>query len=428
VPFLAAHVVLGLVIRFAPAFATMHAAMCVAAGLVIAAVRPPREVAYVIAYIAGAEVLWRMAHADVFHEGAKYAVSAVILIAMIRMRTRRNRLIAIGYFALLVPSALITWFAPDIDGRGEISFNLSGPLSITLCVMFFSNLRFTAAEARRMFFALIGPLLAISAFVYISMGRVEQLVFKSDSMHATSGGFGPNQVSAVLGLGVLFALLTLLDRKLRWRMRSLLIALLLLFAVQAALTFSRGGIIMALASTFAAMTYLIRDQRRRITLVVVCGLGFLVANYIIIPQIETFTGGALADRYTDTTSTGRVKIAGFDLQIFEDHPLFGVGPGMANPIRKEMGRLAAAHTEYTRMLAEHGLLGAAALLLLVVLGWRTFRGARTLEARAMVVAMLSWTALFLAIDGTRLVAPALTFGLACAFSYSSLPPKQPQRR
>lgn len=414
--------------RVVPQLATLHAVACVLLGVAVAVFRPPRDIAYVVAYMTGSEVLWRMARADVFHELAKYAVALVLMIGLARIRARRNRLIVLAYFALLLPSVLLTVFAPDIDAREQISFNLSGPFSLMLCVWFFSSLRLTAADVRAVFFSVIGPLLSISTLVYLSTGAAKELVFKSDSNHATSGGFGPNQVSAVLGLGVLFVLLMLLDGKMRWRARPLLMGLLVLFGVQSALTFSRGGLALAFASALAAMAYLVRDQRRRVTLIVLCGLGFAVANYIIVPRLESFTGGEIADRYSDTSSTGRVKLAGYDLEIFEDHPVFGVGPGRAIALRREMGRLAAAHTEYTRMLAEHGVFGALSMVMLFVLIWRTFRRARTLESRALVVAMLSWFALFFAIYGTRLVAPSFIFGMACTISTSSLPLKQPKRR
>ncbi len=44
----------------------------------------------------------------------------------------------------------------------------------------------------------------------------------------------------------------------------------------------------------------------------------------------------------------------------------GVGPGSANKLREQYGytKVAAAHTEYTRMLAEHGLLGLLSMILL----------------------------------------------------------------
>jgi len=267
----------------------------------------------------------------------------------------------------------------------------------------------------------IGPALSIATLVFVSTSAIENLEFGSNSSSATSGGFGPNQVSAVLGLGLLFAVLMLFDRKLSWRLRGVLLALSTVFAVQSALTFSRGGLGLAFAGVVAAMTYLVRNARTRVTLVVLAAVFFGVGNYIVVPQLEVFTKGKIVERYASIDSTGRTELAGMDLQIFQEHPVMGVGPGLASDLRKQLGHSGAAHTEFTRMLAEHGILGLLAALTLVILGFRTFLNARTLQARAFVVAMLLWVTLFLAINAMRLVAPAFLFGLACAISFSSIP-------
>jgi O-antigen ligase len=86
-----------------------------------------------------------------------------------------------------------------------------------------------------------------------------------------------------------------------------------------------------------------------------------------------------------------------------------------------MGREGAAHTEYTRMLAEHGMFGLLAMLVLFAIAIRTFQRARALEARAFVGALFVWSALFMLINAMRLVAPAFVAGLACAISLSSIP-------
>ena len=61
--------------------------------------------------------------------------------------------------------------------------------------------------------------------------------------------------------------------------------------------------------------------------------------------------------------TGRTKIMAIDLNIFMNNPLMGVGPGAAHHLRYEYGYGAAvaAHSEFTRMLAEHGIFGLISL-------------------------------------------------------------------
>lgn len=425
------HVPLVLIMRAAPVMASLHAVVCVALGVGIAAIRPMRDVALVIAYIAGSEVLWRMTGAGLFWEFGKYGVCAVAVVALFRIRARRNRGLALGYFALLVPSTLLTLTAVDFDrGRQLLSFNLSGPLSLTLCVLFFSNARLNTDDIRRVFLALIGPVLGIAALSYFSItGASSDIEFGNASNFVTSGGFGPNQVSAMLGLGLLFALLLLFERKLPWGLRAPLLALAVLFGVQSALTFSRGGLALAFAGASIAMVYLVRDRRTRITLLVVASLLFVVGREIVVPRLEEFTKGKLVDRYTSVDPSGRGNLANDDLEIFADNPLMGVGPGMATKLREERGHIGAAHTEFTRLLSEHGVLGGLAIIMLLLLCLRTVLDARTLTTRAFVGAMVVWFLLFLAIHAMRIVAPSFVFGLACGIARSSpqvqarLPPR-----
>lgn len=415
-----AHIVLAQLMRPVPIFAAIHAIGTLLVGLVFAARRPMDQVAVVVGYVAMSEVFWRMTRTPVFWEFGKYTVCLILLVALVRMRPVRNRITILTYFALLLPSALLTIFAFDLDEARElISFNLSGPLSLTLCVLFFSNIRLDRDQVRRTFLALLGPALGIAAVAYFKISQLENIEFTANSNPVLSGGFGPNQVSAVLGLALLVCLLLLLERRQPLALRIALLVGAIVFAAQAALTFSRGGIVLAAVSIVIASLYLVRDGRTRATLLILSILLFTVAEVFIVPRLDEFTSGTLAQRYTDTDTTGRSKLAGYDLQIFQDNPWLGVGPGAASATRGELGHFGTAHTEYTRLLAEHGILGGVAIVFLMVLCLRTIRETRSVKSRAFVSALLAWAALFLAINAMRLVAPAFVVGLACSIAYTS---------
>jgi O-antigen ligase len=258
---------------------------------------------------------------------------------------------------------------------------------------------------------------------YTKLAEVTALEFTANSNPLLSGGFGPNQVSAVLGLALLGCVLLLLERKHPLYLRIVLIVAATVFAAQAALTFSRGGLVLSLISCVGAAMYLLRDTRARATLLLVSAVITAVAVVFVIPRLDEFTSGKLAERYSSVDTTGRALLAGFDLKIFEDNPLLGVGPGVATPIRGEMGHYGVAHTEFTRMLAEHGILGGAAIAFLLVLVLRTIRETRGYHSRAIVVALASWAMLFLLINAIRLVAPAFALGIACSVAYASRRPR-----
>lgn len=425
--FLVAHAPLGVLIRIVPAIGILHQLACFSLGVGLAAIGRVRKATHVIAYIAGCEVLWRMTRSSIAWEFGKYAISAICVVGMLRVKVKRNIGLPVAYFALLLPSAILTFTGGDSaeEARQLISFNLSGPMCLMLCVLFFSNIRITQIDLRRMYFAIIGAAIGIAAVAYYSIRSVLEIEFINGSNRVMSGGFGPNQVSAILGLGVLFSLLLLFEKGLPWRLRAPLIGISVVLAVQAALTFSRGGLVLAFAALFGALLYLIRNRRTRVTLVIVGVLLAGVGKFVVIPRLEAFTKGKLSQRYTNIDSSGRTVIAGFDLEIFEDHPFVGVGPGMADDIRKDLGHFGAAHTEFTRVLAEHGILGLISELIMFLLMWRIFRATRLVSSRAAVVALLIWSLLFLLINAMRLAAPSFLMGVACTIAYSFRPRPKP---
>ena len=89
------------------------------------------------------------------------------------------------------------------------------------------------------------------------------------------------------------------------------------------------------------------------------------------------TGGLIDKRYANKDAAGRVKesnLSGreeiWDSEIadFLDHPVFGIGVGKAMEIREERsgGVIIASHSEVSRTIAEHGMMGIIALLIVLL--------------------------------------------------------------
>jgi O-antigen ligase len=142
-------------------------------------------------------------------------------------------------------------------------------------------------------------------------------------------------------------------------------------------------------------------------LIVVPAMGVLV-----FPRLNTFSQGALASRFQDTEPTGRTEVVRADIEIWKRHPIFGVGPGRAVPLRSQYFKEVAAHTEFSRLLAEHGMLGLAALLVLAAMAGHGMLAWRRRGNWPLGVAAMAWSLLFMLIYGMRLAAPAFLFGLA----------------
>jgi hypothetical protein len=411
------HVPLALVMSRSTAAATVHAFVTLGIAFWFAGVgKRVDRIAYMGAYIIGAEVLWRQTGAMVFWESGKYAVSAIFLLGLMRFRAGTKPALPVLYFMMLLPSALLTMEVLDVaDARGQLSFNLSGPLALTVCALFFSQVRLTRNQIHRLFLAAIAPIVGITTVAVFHTATTKAINFGTEAVFATSGGFGPNQVSGVMGLGVLLCLLYIVGERQSMAIRLFLLGTMLVMATQSALTFSRSGLYCALGAAALAFLFLIRDARTRMRFIVMGAVLFAVGNFVIFPALESFTGGALSARYQKKGLTGRDEIARSDLELWARNPIFGVGPGVGYTARtEELGYRSAAHTEFSRLLSEHGSLGLIALLLLIGMTITRLRRAGSPRAKALTTAFLTWSILFMAVNAMRIAAPSFCFGLAFA--------------
>jgi O-antigen ligase len=196
---------------------------------------------------------------------------------------------------------------------------------------------------------------------------------------------------------------------------------LTVLATASVLTFSRGGMYNASGAALVGSLFFLRDRRARSGALLTLLLAVVIGQYFIVPRLDSFTGGALTARFASTDLTNRDRIVRADLQIWREHPWLGVGPGMASDHRETYFRAASAHTEFSRLLSEHGLLGFAALITLVMMSWRTVQRASPGRERATSAALVSWSFLFMLNVGMRLVAPGFLIGAAAAPLYGHAP-------
>ena len=412
--FLGAHVLLAVMMPRYSAWGAWHARFALLAGLLLALTTRRWElVACAAAYISGAEVFWRMRRIDVPWEFGKYALILILGVALLRTLRARRPWLGAAFFLLLVPSALLTILSlgPE-EARDQLSFNLSGPLSLAVCVLFFSALRLTTRELRWMYACLLGPIVAIGTVAAVNIGRHDSFEFGSSSSWIASGSFGPNQVSAVLGLGIIAAVFWMIVGTGNVPATAALAVLTLFLFRQCAITFSRGGLYMAVGGILAAAFFLAGDRRSRWRLLGGAALVLPILFFVVWPRLEALTSGAIGDRFSSFRTTGRDLLVKADLKTWIENPVLGAGPGLGGKNREALYQSAAAHTEYTRLLAEHGLLGLGALALMAMIAAGNLRRAPTRLDKALAAGMLAYSLLFMAVDGMRLVATSFAFGVS----------------
>lgn len=412
------HIPLGLIFHFSPvSLATAHGISVLIIGIFISLISREREpISYVAAYIVGSEVLWRMTGASLPWEYSKYALILLFLLSIIRDRHAKFPVLPTLYFLFLVPSTLLTlellgW----TEARGQISFNLSGPLVLMVSAWYFEQTKFPRRKQMLLLVALIAPIVSIATILFYAT-LTTPIAWINDSNFITSGGFGPNQVSTILGLGALALLLLAITARPKHIVGAGIVGFVLWFLGQGFLTFSRGGVYAAViafatSGVFAMLSNGTRRSARLIPLVVVCSIGI----YFTLPILDDFTGGALVTRFGDLNLSRRDAIAVDDIEAFLSRPITGVGVGLAREFRQNINESGtAAHTEYTRAIAEHGIMGIISYTVLIVALLIQIKRTPP-SAKIIVVAFVIWGMLTLFHAAMRLAAPS--FLLAFAFTH-----------
>lgn len=372
--------------------------------------REPQVALCAAAYIVGADVFWRQTAAGFLWEMGKFGVSLTLITGMVRQNRVEFPLAAVAYLLSLIPAVFATLVSQPGDyGRGLVTANFSGPFALFVCWVYCKSVRLDRSHLLAIFSCLILPLVA--AGVRALAGALAHDSGWSKSSWSAAGGFGPNQVSAMLSLGAFASLIILLLSDSVWR-RLLFGLLSLWLASQSALTFSRTGFYLLVLSSATTGFILLRDSGLRLKVLACLAVAWMAATFLIYPAIDRMTDSKLTERFADTKPTGRDAIAAADVAIWQRNWLLGAGVGQAVIARGEFGLQGySAHTEYTRLLAEHGILG---LVSLVALLWTVVRNLwrRRGLSLALAAGMLTWALAFMAVSAMRLAAPSFLIGLS----------------
>ncbi|MCL4237376.1 MAG: hypothetical protein KJ047_03925 [Anaerolineae bacterium] len=424
--FITLHFPLGLVLRVAPSLGAIQAGLIVLIGLraVSRSSRSDITAISALGYLMGGEVLWRMLGLSPLppYEGGKYAAIVIATVGIMRRyrHVREWPLIPFLYLLCLLPSMIMLLGEVDLAfARGAVVGNLTGPMVLGLCSLYLAGVELNSKEVEQLATWVLAPILSISALVLYGTYEAQQagnLYFSTSSNMTTSAEFGPNQVSNTLALGALICWLWLVSFRTRIIEIIIILFILLGLTTQILLTFSRGGayvlglcivgtvIVQALNVTGESPAYLGRWIRR-------LSIALPALIFVVWPWVDDFTEGALTKRYSEE-DTVRTQIIATELDIWRDHPVFGVGPGRVQTFIRQYSSLGnQTHTEFTRLLAEHGMFGAFGISLLIsgVIG--RYRRNRNVHARTWIISCAAYTFLYMTQAATRTVAPAVMYAL-----------------
>ncbi|TYA72014.1 O-antigen ligase family protein [Seonamhaeicola marinus] len=341
-----------------------------------------KKVFYVLfscAYIVGAEVFLRMNNGTFFYEASKYLVILYSLIGLSSGNFNNKAILYVLYIILLIPSVFVavSQMGFETNIRKAIAFNLSGPICLGIVAMYCYQKTVSFTQLKIILVGFLLPLISMTVYLFLYTPDVGAFVTSTASNFATSGGFGPNQVATVLGLGM-FALASRFFMSKEGIIPKLIDLFVLgLIGFRAIVTFSRGGVItgVVMILAFLLFYYMKVNMKRKFHIkgALLFFLGIVLFTWI---YSSTQTSGMIDKRYAnqdaagrtkEDVTTGRAELLFFELNAFSNNPLFGIGVGKVKEIRfNETGVIAASHNEIGRIIAEHGSLGILAFLILLI--------------------------------------------------------------
>ena len=375
------HVFIGVIVYLIRPLSQIYCIASLAIGLyyIMKSGNKNNEVLYVSAYIVGGEVFLRMTGGNLFYETSKYSVMAFLMLGMYYSGFSKNAIPFWIYLLLLLPGVIVATDTLNLDTeiRKAISFNISGPVCLGISAIYCFNRKITISQINDILLTLGLPIFTTAIYLILYTPDLKEILTGTGSNNATSGGFGPNQVATLLGIGMF-----VFFSRLIFESKSKLlffINLIILFNItyRGLVTFSRGGMMTGFIMILVLLFYLYTKSKSQgkynlNRLIIFMSIGFFVTWLYTSNQ----TSGLIDKRYANKDGAGRVKesqltgreeIWNGEIDDFLDNPIFGIGVAKALEVRelKSGGQIIASHSEISRTLAEHGTMGIIALLIVL---------------------------------------------------------------
>lgn len=345
-------------------------------------------------YLSSFEIMGRMLKAYPYlpWELSKYLIFFTMVFLILSGKVKQVNQIGLIILLLLIPGALID--KSGLVTYSEIINNLLGPVGLALFIMVIGHYRLTTIELEVVMRLLWNASIPVLVYVFLETPVFSELSYSLNAGTETTGGFGSNQISTILGVGMFLSFYAWMNKLLFTGYHSLDGFFIGFFAFQGFLSFSRGGMIVGIIAillyyflfrTSRAFTSITKIRSLRPLLFFGLAVTFVLSSYIIIQNLSS---GNLGLRYAgetmgtliggktktlNTVTTGRYVLLKSDMDIWNDHFIFGSGAGASKFLRDSDLYGKAPHTEFSRLLAEHGLFGFVILIITFFLLIKIYR-------------------------------------------------------
>jgi hypothetical protein len=267
-----------------------------------------------------------------------------------------------------------------VNGNTEwklVFFNAITVYSIMLMGDFFGNIKLSV---QKLLLLLRYSVLPLITFLFASLSKLKDINFGDEEFGSQFilDKIPANQIATYMGLGFfLMILLYKLKVSLGLKQWQKLVFAFGFFAI-GIISFSRGGIIVGIIGIVTLYFSNFRDLLRFkyfkqmiILLPIVILIGIFINNKTngsLLLRYQGETKGTLVggkEKNINTLTTNRFNIMIGDINTFQNNVLFGVETGRSLEYREEFGS-QYSHIEYSRLLAEHGLVGLLVIILWLV--------------------------------------------------------------
>jgi hypothetical protein len=351
-------------------------------------------------YLISFELLDRMAKTSPFipYELGKYMLVFMGLVGIYFFGIQSKKGLILLF--LIIPAVFY-----DLSGQRTISDiinNFLGPLAVALGISFSNRIQVQEFQLDQILKLVYWACIATLIYTFIKTPDFDEIEFSLKAQFGTTGGHSSNQVSTLLGFGMFLSFYSLYNKKLFLGNLILDIIFLIGFSFQGLLSFSRGGMIVALISILFILIFQkahVHSNKKSSFLVI--AVLILFSSFYVVNKI---TKGNLILRYKGETqgtqlglkeltlnqySTGRLSIFQEDLGFFYNNIVFGVGCGSAKYFREREG--VAAHNELSRLLAEHGLFGLVFAIIFYIPIFTLFKFKNNQVISALIIIALLTT-------------------------------------
>ena len=422
--FICIHLVIGFIATILP-IGNIYTLLIIVTGIIIILITRNKneEALYLLSYLVGAEIFIRATNGAILYETGKYGLILFSLLGIFLGPIKGKISISLLIYILLLSIGIIFTQVPSGESiRKAIAFNLSGPISLAIFALYCNFRHITIKELNQLLFFLLLPIFSMISLVYFKTPSLEDLVFTTSSNFNTSGGFGPNQVSTMIGVGTFIIAIFIILRVQLSKYLFLDIIFLAYFTYRGLLTFSRGGMLTAGVALAAFIGCIVLHKRltfKKLFLYTSVSFALFMGVWLYTTNI---TGGLIFNRYAGKNakgvqkkdaSAGRGAIFERQLESFYESPFFGIGVGNGKykRIESNIKVTAAAHNEISRLFEEQGVLGIIALLILLFKPLvNIYFG--TMYQRSFLISFYVFWFLTINHSAMRLAFPAFIYGLS----------------